>query len=111
MAEGIQFANGLALDADESHIYVCQTTGCNVIRYPIRANGTLGAPEPYGPVLGAPFPRRRERAAPERIEAPASRTAAALTSRKSLGPLVAANRIGDAPSSAVVPIIRIQMAS
>ena len=40
MADGIQFANGLALDADESHIYVCQTTGCNVIRYRIRADGT-----------------------------------------------------------------------
>jgi gluconolactonase len=57
MADGIQFANGLALDADESHIYVCQTTGCNVLRYRIRSDGTLGAPQPYGPVLGAPFPR------------------------------------------------------
>jgi gluconolactonase len=70
MAEGIQFANGLALDADESHIYVCQTTGCNVIRYRIRADGTLGAPEPYGPVLGTPFPRDADvdhLPAPERL--------------------------------------------
>ncbi|MFN2375794.1 MAG: SMP-30/gluconolactonase/LRE family protein, partial [Candidatus Binatia bacterium] len=37
LADGIRFANGIALDADESHIYVCQTTGCNVLRYPIRA--------------------------------------------------------------------------
>jgi len=57
MAEGIQFANGLALDADESHIYVCQTTGCNVIRYRIRSDGTLGPAEPFGPVLGTPFPQ------------------------------------------------------
>jgi gluconolactonase len=56
MADGIQFANGLALDADESHIYVCQTTGCNVVRFRIRSDGTLGPPEPYGPVLGTPFP-------------------------------------------------------
>jgi gluconolactonase len=56
MADGIQFANGLALDADESHIYVCQTTGCNVIRYPIGADGTLGAVENYGPELGMKIP-------------------------------------------------------
>jgi gluconolactonase len=56
MAEGIQFANGLALDADESHIYVCQTTGCNVIRFRLRSDGRLGPAEPYGPALGTPFP-------------------------------------------------------
>ena len=52
MAEGIRFANGLALDADESHVYVCETTGCDVLRYAIRSDATLGAPERYGPVLG-----------------------------------------------------------
>ena len=52
MAEGLQFANGLALDADESHIYVCQTTGCNVVRYAIKSDGTLGKAEQYGPLLG-----------------------------------------------------------
>ena len=36
MADGIRFANGLALDADESHIYVCETTGCDVLRYRIQ---------------------------------------------------------------------------
>jgi gluconolactonase len=56
LADGIQFANGLALDADESHIYVCQTTGCNVIRFPIRPDGTLGPRESYGPVLGGRLP-------------------------------------------------------
>lgn len=56
LADGIHFANGLALDADESHIYVCQTTGCNVIRFPIRADGTLGPRENYGPALGARLP-------------------------------------------------------
>lgn len=56
LADGIQFANGIALDADESHVFVCQTTGCNVLRYAIRADGTVGAPEPYGPQLGPRIP-------------------------------------------------------
>lgn len=58
MADGFQFANGLALDADESYLYVCQSIGRNVVRLPIRRDGTLGPAEPYGPVLGEPaFPR------------------------------------------------------
>jgi gluconolactonase len=58
MADGFQFANGLALDADESHLYVCQSIGRNVVRLPIRPDGTLGPKEDYGPVLGEPaFPR------------------------------------------------------
>mgnify|MGYP001602723380 FL=1 len=58
MADGFQFANGLALDAGESHLYVCQSIGRNVVRLPIRRDGTLGPAEPYGPVLGEPaFPR------------------------------------------------------
>ena len=52
MAEGLRFANGLALDRDDEHIYVCETTGCDVLRYKIRLDGTLGTPERYGPVLG-----------------------------------------------------------
>lgn len=56
MAEGLRFANGLALDADESHIYVCETTGCDVLRYPLRGDGGVGTPERYGPILGEPWP-------------------------------------------------------
>lgn len=55
MAEGFRFANGLALDADESYLYVCQTMGRNVVRLRIRSDGSLGPMEPYGPVLGEPF--------------------------------------------------------
>lgn len=55
MAEGIQFANGLALDADESHIYVCETTGCDVLRYALHSDGSIGKAEQYGPKLGEPF--------------------------------------------------------
>ena len=58
MAGGFAFANGLTLDAGEAWLYVCQTMGRNVVRLPIRGDGTLGPAEPYGPVLGAPaFPR------------------------------------------------------
>jgi gluconolactonase len=63
MAGGFAFANGLTLDADEAWLYVCQTMGRNVVRLPIRGDGTPGPAEPYGPLLGAPvFPRPAERA-------------------------------------------------
>lgn len=52
LAEGIKMANGLALDYDERNLFVCQTAGCDVIRYPINADGSLGAPTRYGPRLG-----------------------------------------------------------
>jgi gluconolactonase len=54
MTDGLEFANGLALDRDETYLYVCQTFGFNVVRHPIRADGSLGRREPYGPVLGVP---------------------------------------------------------
>ncbi len=56
LADGLMFANGIAMDADESHLYVCQTTGCNVVRFAIGADGSLGKAEPYGPKLGASIP-------------------------------------------------------
>ena len=52
LAEGIAFANGIALDYDERNLFVCETTGCDVLRYAIRADGTLEAPTRYGPKLG-----------------------------------------------------------
>ncbi|MGE0484103.1 MAG: SMP-30/gluconolactonase/LRE family protein [Gammaproteobacteria bacterium] len=52
LAEGIDFANGCALDAAEDYLYVCETVGCDVVRFRIQADGTLGAAEPYGPKLG-----------------------------------------------------------
>jgi gluconolactonase len=54
MAEGFHFTNGLAMDPDERHLYVCQTVGCDVVRLSIRADGTLGPRERYGPLLGGP---------------------------------------------------------
>lgn len=52
LATDIDFANGITLDPDESYAYVCQTTGCNVIRFPILPDGSLGDREQYGPQLG-----------------------------------------------------------
>jgi gluconolactonase len=110
MAEGIQFANGLALDAGESHIYVCQTTGCNVLRYRIRSDGTLGAPEPYGPVLGTPFPADAD---PNNLPAPEHLAQVGLTDGCGFDvegnlwvTLVAANRVvAITPRGEVVTII------
>lgn len=110
MAEGIQFANGLALDADEAHIYVCQTTGRNVIRYRIRPDGTLGTPEPYGPVLGSAFPRDID---PDHLPPPERLAEVGLTDGCGFDAednlwvtLVAANRIvAITPRGEVVPII------
>ena len=52
LAEGIAFANGIALDYDERNLFVCETTGCDILRYPISSDGTLEAPTRYGPKLG-----------------------------------------------------------
>ncbi len=52
LADGIEFANGIAFDAEDKYLYVCQTTACNVVRFPINADGTLGRAERYGPKLG-----------------------------------------------------------
>ena len=52
VAEGIRFANGMAFDFSEEHLYVCETTGCDILRYPILPDGSLGEPSQYGPRLG-----------------------------------------------------------
>ncbi len=52
LADGLKFANGCCLDEDESHLYVNQTSGGNVVRYPLLADGRLGPREDYGPMLG-----------------------------------------------------------
>lgn len=52
VAEGIGFANGLAMSADETFLYCCQSFHSNVIRYPVLPGARLGPGEQYGPVLG-----------------------------------------------------------
>lgn len=49
VADGLYFANGLTLDRREEYLYVAQSTQWNVLRYKIRADGSLGAPETFGP--------------------------------------------------------------
>jgi len=46
------FANGAALDVDERFVYVAESSAFRVTRFPIRADGSLGAREQYGPDLG-----------------------------------------------------------
>ena len=52
VADGLQFANGLALDAGEEYLYCCQTALGNVVRLPIGEDRTLGPKEDYGPPMG-----------------------------------------------------------
>jgi len=52
VAEDLWFANGVAIDADERFVYVAESSKFRVTRFPIRADGSLGAREQYGPDLG-----------------------------------------------------------
>jgi gluconolactonase len=52
VAEGLKFPNGLALSADEKTLYCAQTTGPDVLAFPILPGGKLGQGERYGPALG-----------------------------------------------------------
>jgi sugar lactone lactonase YvrE len=53
VADGLWFANGVAVDADETHVYVAETMRARVTRFAIRTDGSLGSAEQYGPELGA----------------------------------------------------------
>jgi len=48
VADKLQFPNGLAFNEDESTLYVAQTSGHNVLRFPV-LGGTLGRGEVHGP--------------------------------------------------------------
>jgi gluconolactonase len=52
VAEGLGFANGLAMSADERFLFCCQSFASNVIRYPVLPGARLGPGEQYGPRLG-----------------------------------------------------------
>jgi gluconolactonase len=49
VAEGICFANGVALDSAEDFLYVAETMKRRILRYPIRPDSSLGEGEIYGP--------------------------------------------------------------
>lgn len=46
-ADGLVFANGLALEAGEEVLYVVETRDNRVLRFPIRADGSAGVPVVY----------------------------------------------------------------
>lgn len=49
VADGIYFANGVALDGDEKFVYVAETMQRRVLRYRINRDNSLGQAEVYGP--------------------------------------------------------------
>jgi gluconolactonase len=52
VASGLKFPNGCALSADETRLYVNQTTGGDVLEFPILPGEKLGPGRRYGPKLG-----------------------------------------------------------
>lgn len=78
LADEIEFANGITLDPEERNAYVCQTSGCNVIRFPINDDGSLGQREQYGPMLGKTAAEMRS-AAGDRPLTPEERSQMGLT--------------------------------
>jgi gluconolactonase len=52
VADGLKFPNGMALSADERFLYCAQTSGGDVLRFPVLPGEKLGPGERYGPVLG-----------------------------------------------------------
>ncbi len=53
VAEGIYFANGIAVDEEEEYLYVAETTKRDILRFKIADDGSLYDREVYGPeVLG-----------------------------------------------------------
>jgi gluconolactonase len=51
VADGICFANGVAVDPAEQYVYVAETMMRRILRYPIESGGSLGDREVYGPAF------------------------------------------------------------
>jgi len=49
VAEGICFANGVAVDEKEEYVYVAETMKRRILRYRINSDATVGEQEIYGP--------------------------------------------------------------
>ncbi len=54
VANGICFANGLAVDPAEKVVYVAETMLRRILRFPINEDSSLGAREVYGPEILGP---------------------------------------------------------
>ena len=55
VADAVSFPNCMALDRDETHLYVVRTVASDVVRFPIRG-ATLGPRQRFGPPLGGRRP-------------------------------------------------------
>jgi gluconolactonase len=55
VADGIYFANGVAIDPEERYLYVAETTKRDVLRFKIASDGALYDREVYGPALLGPL--------------------------------------------------------
>ena len=55
VADRIYFANGLAIDPEERHLYVAETMLRRILRFKIQYDGSLSHREIYGPSVLAPF--------------------------------------------------------
>ncbi len=51
VTDGICFANGLTLDAEEKYLYVAETMEKRILRYEVAGDGSLKGREVYGPAL------------------------------------------------------------
>lgn len=49
VADGLDLTNEVKVSPDGRHLYVVETLGGRIVRFPIRANGTLGEKERVGP--------------------------------------------------------------
>ncbi len=49
VADGLYFTNEVRLDAQEQFLYVSETMGNRVLRYPVHPDGRLGEAEVFGP--------------------------------------------------------------
>lgn len=49
VADGLYFANGIAVDREEEYFYVAETTMKRIVRFPIKKDNSLGGAQLYGP--------------------------------------------------------------
>jgi gluconolactonase len=49
MVDGLCFTNEVRIDKARRHLYIAETTTGRVLRVPLRADGSVGAKETYGP--------------------------------------------------------------
>ncbi|MSU66517.1 MAG: hypothetical protein EXS38_10535 [Opitutus sp.] len=52
LQSALGYANGLALSADERSLFMVESDTDSVLRFPLGADGAIGAPEPYATACG-----------------------------------------------------------